>query len=83
MPLVDDLLQAWPVLPLQALEQRQAILDLLQPLGGRVDPVRIGAEKECEILELPFDALAGIDVWSELRIDRGELTHPLPHAAEP
>ena len=44
------------VLLLQTLEQREAILDLLQPRRRRVDAPRVGAQEEREILELRLDA---------------------------
>ena len=48
--------QRRPVLPLQPLERRQAILDLLQPRRRGVDRRRVRPQEEREILELRFDA---------------------------
>jgi hypothetical protein len=61
------------VLLLQTLEQREAILDLLQARRGRVDVLRIRAQEEREILELRLDRVARVEVGRELRIERGEL----------
>ena len=57
------------VLALQPLEQGQAIFDFLQSFGRGVDAVGVRAKKEREVLELSLDALARVDIGSELRID--------------
>jgi hypothetical protein len=45
------------VLPLQSFEHGEAILNLLQPLGRRIDAIRVGAQEEGKILELPLDTV--------------------------
>jgi hypothetical protein len=81
-PGVDDLLQRGAVLPLQPLEQRQPVLDLLQPRRRGVHAVGIAAQEVGEVLELRLDAVAGVHVRRELRVDGRQLADALPHAAQ-
>ena len=78
----DDVGQRRPVLPLQPLEQRQPILDLLQPRRRRLDAVGVAAQEDREILELRLDAVARVQVRLELRIERRQLADAAPDAAE-
>ena len=50
------------VLPLQPLEQRQPVLDLLQARGRRVDAGGVAAEERGEVLELRLDRVARVEV---------------------
>ena len=50
--LLDHVVQRRPVFPLQPLEQRQSILDLLQARGGCVHAIGVMPEKVREILQL-------------------------------
>ena len=74
----DHVVQRRTVLPLQPLEQRQAILDLLQPPGRRIDAVGVVAEEERQVLELRLDGVARLEVRRRARVERGELADPLP-----
>ena len=78
----NRLLERPAVLALEPLDQRQAILDLLQSSGRRVDAVREIAQREGEVLELRLDAVAGVEVRREARIDGRQLADALPHVAE-
>ena len=78
----DDVGERRAVLLLQTLEQREAVLDLLEPRRRGVDVLRVGAQEEREVLELRLDRVARLDVGRELRVERGELADLLPHRPE-
>ena len=50
------------MLPLQPLEQRQPLLDLLEPARRRVDPLAEVTQREREIFELRLDRLALLEI---------------------
>ncbi len=74
--------QRRPVLPLDPLEQREALLDLLQPRRRCIDAVAIAPQEVREILELRLDAVARVQVRLEPGIDRRELADAFPDGAE-
>ena len=51
--------------------------------GDASMPVGVRAQKQREVLELRFDAVAGVEIRLELRIERRQLRHPPPDAAQP
>src|SRR5205814_4406100 len=70
------------VLLLQALEQREPILDLLQPFRRRLDRRTVLPEKRRELLELGFNAVAFAEKRLEPPIERGEVRHATPDATQ-
>ncbi len=78
----DDVLQTRTEFSLQALEERQALLDLLKPRRGRVDVVGIAAQEEREVFQLCLDPVACVEVRAEPRIERRKIRNPAPHAAQ-
>ena len=58
IPSRDGIGQRRPVFPLEALEQRQPVLDLLQPRRRRFDAVGVPAKEDREVLELRLDGVA-------------------------
>src|SRR6476661_8586085 len=78
----DDVGQSRAVLPLQAFEQREPILGLLQLCRGRLDAVCIPAQEEREILELRLDAVTRLEVRQEFRVERRQLANPPPYRSE-
>ena len=70
------------VLPLDSLEQREALLDLLQPARRGIDTVAITAQEIREIFELRLDAVPRVEVRLESGVERRELANPFPHGAE-
>src|SRR5688500_7689143 len=77
----NDVLEPAAVLPLETIQQRQALLDLLQPRRRGVHAVGVAAEEERQVFELRLDAVAGVQVAGELRIDGRQLADTLPDAA--
>ncbi len=74
--------QRRPVLALDPLEQREALLHLLQPGRRCIDAIAIAPHEVREILELRLDAVAGVQVRLEPGIDGGELADAFPHGPE-
>ena len=82
LALRDDVAKRRAILPLEPLQERQSVVDLLEPGRRGLDAVGIPPQKEREVLELRFDAVARLEIRLEFRIQRGELCHPAPDAAE-
>src|SRR6476659_9935510 len=80
--LLDHVLERRTVLPLEALEQREAIRDLLKACWRRIDAVSVTAQERRQLFELGLDAVARREVLRKLRVDRRELVDPLPHTAQ-
>src|SRR5687768_16247384 len=78
----DGVVEGSAVFALEPLDQREAIFDLLQAAGRGIDAVGEAAKGKRQVFELRLDAVAGVEVWREPRIDRRELAHALPHVAE-
>jgi hypothetical protein len=70
------------VLPLEALEQGEPILYLLQPPGRGINAVGVGPEEKGQVLELTLDAVARVHVGRKPRVDCRQLANALPHAAQ-
>src|SRR5439155_24226964 len=79
----DDVGQRRAVLALYAFEKRQPFLDLLQARRRGLDGVRVAPEKQRQVLELPFDAVARVQIRLESRIERRELADAAPDRAKP
>src|SRR5688572_32048593 len=78
----DRSVQAAAMFSFQPFDQREAVLDLLQPAGRRVQTVDDVPQREREVLELRLDVVSRIEMRCESRIDRSELADPLPDTAE-
>ena len=78
----NDIAKRRAIFPLEPLEQRQPVFDLLEPCRRGFDVVSVAPQKEREILELRLDSVARLEIRLERRIQRGELCHPPPDAAE-
>ena len=79
----DDVLQRRTVLPLQTLDQRQSILDLLKPPRRRIDVVGVATQQEGHVFELRLDALPRVQLLGKLRLDRRKLSDPFPDLRQP
>ncbi len=75
-PEVDDLLDPRSVLPLQALDQGQPVLDLVEPLGADLQVAGVVPQVIREVLEHAHDLGTGLQVALEARVDGGQLLDP-------
>ena len=73
-----DVAKRRSMLLFQTLEYREPVLELLQPLGGRIDVRRIRSKEEREIFELRLDPVARLQVRDKSRVDRRELGDAFP-----
>src|SRR5579859_4434543 len=74
--------QSWTILPLQTLQKGQTFFDFLESRRGRLDPIGVPTEKRRKVLELRFDAVAGLEVRPKPGFDRGQLRDPPPDLTE-
>ena len=81
-PSRDHVRQGRPVLPLHTLEQREPLLDLLQPRRRGLDTVRITTQEQREVLELRFDGVPPFQIRLKRRVERRQLRDASPDAAE-
>ncbi len=73
----DHLVDRGPVLPLQALDDRQAGLDLVDAAGADRQPLPIVAKGQGEVVELRSHRSQALDRRGQSRIDRDQLVEAL------
>jgi hypothetical protein len=78
---VDDISQRRSIFPLQSLDERQAIFNLLQLRRRRIDSLAIQSQAHRQILELRLNRVARLQMRPEHGIDIGKLGHPFPDDA--
>src|SRR6476646_3379647 len=71
----EDLGDPTAVLSLQSREQRQTLLDLLQPPGRALQPLRVRAERRPDVLGLVGERDRALGQGGELRVDGRRLLH--------